>query len=180
MPPFNLALSGKMCSGKTTAAKFAMSKLEKVEKISFSDPIYEIARKYFGMVEKDREILIWVGEKFRERDPKIWVKLLKQRVKDLNAQGVSVIIDDVRLPVELEALHEVGFYTVRLNISPPEQEKRIRTLYPETFQDHLAKRNHYTETALDDDSVQWNSYIAHDLRTDMIQNIISKIILRNV
>jgi hypothetical protein len=173
----NLCFSGKICSGKSTCAKYAQSLIPNSQVISFADPIYEIADRYWGMQEKDRSLLIFIGESWRKRDPEIWVKILLKKVKELNARGASVIIDDLRMQQEFDALREAGFYTVRLNVSEVEQEKRIRELYPETFQEHLDKRkNSSTECSLDDTDISWDTYIAHDISRHMMTKSVETII----
>ena len=174
----NIAFSGKMCSGKSTCAEHAVQRIgfDKTERLSFADPIYEIAERYWGMKEKDRDLLIFIGESWRQRDPDIWVKILLQKVKELNEQGKSVIIDDLRMPQEMAALKQAGFYTVRLNVSPPEQERRLRELYPDTFEAHLKKRNSYTECSLDDMNISWDTYMAHDLSMHMMKKGVETIV----
>jgi len=161
----NIAFSGKMTSGKSTCAEYAAQIMgfDKSERLSFADPIYEIAHDYFGMGQKDRSLLIWIGETFRAREPLIWVRLALEKVRELNARGIWVIVDDVRMQAEFDALRNAGFYMVRLNISELEQEKRIRELYPEQFDHHLAKRNDLTECSLDSSNIAWDIFIAHDL-----------------
>ena len=174
----NIAFSGKMCSGKSSCAEHVSQTLgcENVERLSFADPIYEIAHDYFDMGQKDRALLIWVGETFRAREPLIWVRLALEKIKELNAQGISVIIDDLRMTQEFDALKNAGFYMVRLNVSEFEQETRIRKLYPETFVEHLAKRNSSTECSLDSSNIMWDSYFAHDISKVMMCKSVETII----
>ena len=174
----NLAFSGKMCAGKSTCAEMACQIIgfDKSERLSFADAIYEIAHEYWGMTQKDRDLLIFIGESWRARDPLIWVKIALEKIRELNAQGKWVIIDDLRMPQEFEALSAAGFYMVRLNITEPEQEKRLQTLYPDSFQEHLDKRNNLTECALDDTNILWDCYISHDLAEDMMKKSIQTIL----
>ena len=116
---------------------------------------------------------MFIGESWRKRDKNIWVKILLRTVQQLNNQGKSVIVDDLRMLQEFEALEKAGFFTVRLNVSPLEQEQRIKSLYPDTFQDHLDKRESKTETSLDDhETIPWDVYFAHDIKKEMMKNII--------
>jgi hypothetical protein len=174
----NIAFSGKMCSGKSTCADHAVQTIgfDKAVRLSFADPIYSIADKYWGMKEKDRDLLIFIGESWRKRDPMIWVKILLKKVKELNDQGISVIVDDLRMKQEFDALRDAGFYIVRLNVSEVEQETRIRQLYPEQYDHHLAKRNNSTECSLDDTSISWDIWTAHDLNMVMMKKSVETII----
>lgn len=173
---FNIAFSGPMASGKTTAAEYAKSKVERSVILSFANPIYEIARKYWGMKEKDRDLLIFIGESWRKRDPLIWVDITMRKIEELNRLGYSVFIDDLRLPLEFAALAEAGVHLVRLNISSQEQEKRLKDKYPDTYEEHLKKTQHETETALDDVNLRWDQWIAHDLSEHMTEKSIDTII----
>ena len=174
----NLAFSGKMTSGKSTCADHAIQTigLDNAVRLSFADPIYEIAHKYWNMQEKDRQLLIFIGETWRKRDPMIWVNILLQKVKELNAHGISVIIDDLRMKQEFDALKNAGFYMVRLNVSEFEQESRIRSLYPNSFDEHLAKRNNSTECSLDSSNILWDVYFAHDISKVMMKKSVETII----
>jgi len=173
---FNIAFSGKMTAGKSTAAEHVHHLIEDSIVLSFADPIYDIARKYWGMESKERPLLIFIGESWRKRDSDIWVKILLRKVKELNAQGKSVIIDDLRLPAEFAALSKAGVHLVRLNISPQEQARRLKDKYPGTYKEHLKKTQHETETALDDTNLNWSNWFAHDLTMHMTEKSIETII----
>ena len=173
---FNIAFSGSMVSGKTTAANYAREKHPESVVLSFADPIYEIARKYWGMAHKDRDLLIFIGESWRKRSPTIWVDIMLREIIKYNEQGLSVFIDDLRLPAEFDALVENGVHMVRLNISEQEQVKRLKENYPETYEEHLKKTLHETETALEDTNLKWSNWFAHDLTMHMTQKSIDTII----
>lgn len=183
-----IALSGKMCSGKTSIRKH-LEITEAYEGGSFADPIKTLEfiqatypreewNKKVSMVvnrlmpvnsipgmfkrirfkqdllrafnkfpqtphTKNRELLQYIGtEVGRRHDPDIWVKYLLRRAEKWN----KFVIDDVRFPNELKALNKAGFITIRLVVSPGEQEKRIKRLYGNV---DPAVHKHESETALD-------------------------------
>lgn len=155
-----IAISGKFCSGKTTAANLICSLDDRFVKISFADPIYELAEEFFGMKRenKDRDLLIHIGQTFREKDPDVWVKALIRRSEQLVKDGKFVVVDDMRLQNEFDALYGSGFHLMRLEVNPEIQEKRLKKLYPDTFTKHLEKRTHITETDLDREQ-RWDTVV---------------------
>lgn len=172
----NIAFSGPMASGKSTAAVHAHQIEPDSVVMSFAAPIYEVAKKYWGMEEKDRDLLIFIGESWRKRDPDIWVNIMLREIKKWNDRGISVFIDDLRLPAEFEALSKADVHLVRLNISEQEQERRLRDKYPDTYEEHLKKTKHETETALEDTNLPWSCWFAHDLSLVMTKKSIETIV----
>lgn len=45
----------------------------------------------------------------------LWAKVAKSRIEWLMSHGKSVVVDDMRFPNELEAIEELGGYTVEIN-----------------------------------------------------------------
>lgn len=102
-------INGRSLAGKDTLADYLVKEYG-FKKVSFAEPIYEIARKYFDMKKKDRKLLQDIGEKFREIDPDIWVKLL---IKSLNKHD-RYVISDVRRANEYIKCKEKGFIPIRI------------------------------------------------------------------
>jgi len=148
-----IAISGKMCSGKTTATKHLQSLDESFVTMSFADPIYELAEIYFGMdrENKDRDLLIHIGESFRAKDPDVWVRHFMNLSNIAAGAGHNILSDDARLVNELEALKQHGWITIRLEVSRDEQLRRLKAKYPDTYADHVENLEHATETALDNE-----------------------------
>ena len=162
-----LAFSGKMCSGKTTLADLLLHHDPRFVKVSFADPIYALAREYFGMDEKDRDLLIHIGEAFRARDEQVWINAFLRNVAKLEAEGKSILVDDLRLPHEYKALAAAGFKLVRLNVSEQAQEDRLTKKYPGDAATHLAKRTHETECALDN-VWDWDVFATRDAQVESV------------
>ena len=60
-----IAIIGKICSGKSFLANYLEDKY-KFTKLSFADPLKKIAKEYYGMVNKDRELLQELALKMKE------------------------------------------------------------------------------------------------------------------
>ena len=162
-----------MCSGKTTFAG-KICEQENFIKLSFASPIYDIAREYFGMEEKDRALLNAIGESFRKIDPLVWVKAFIKKANELESSGKHVVCDDLRTEDEHKALRSAGWCLIRLNVSEEEQERRICDCYPETSQTHIQRRNVFTETALDN-VMDWDVYFSQDVSKNVYFDSISKL-----
>ena len=131
------AFSGRFGSGKTTGATMVMDLLPNTVILSFASEIKLIATKYFGMdpLKKDRHLLQQIGQKFREIDPDIWVKILLSKIP----VDKNVVIDDLRMPNEYTALLENGFTIIRLNVQPSVQLERLKRIYPSNWEDHIKR-----------------------------------------
>ena len=97
-----IAISGKMCTGKTFISNLLINHFEKenlkLHKLSFADDVYKIAIELFSMKTKNRQLLQSIGTKMREIDKDIWAKSTIERSKKLQ----NIIIDDLRYPNELK------------------------------------------------------------------------------
>ena len=144
-----IAITGKMCSGKTTLSKYLVSIEPRFQVFSFGKIVKEVASDLFQMDPnfKDRSLLTSIGQKMREIEPDVWANYVINQTKDLN----YCIIDDLRYQNEYELLAKEGWKIIQLNISKELQEQRIQSIYPENYQDHLKNRTHASER----NSFQW-------------------------
>lgn len=171
-----IAITGKMCSGKSTLANYICSLDQRYQIYSFGKKVKDVAQDVFKMdpMKKDRTLLTSIGTKLREIDPDVWTKYIIHQT-----QGHSFcIIDDLRYQNEYEYLIQNDFKIIQLNVSPELQEKRIKEIYPHNFQDHLDNRNHISER----NEFQWvenhlpDLIIDSSLSVQKIQNIINDFI----
>jgi hypothetical protein len=143
-PGRKIALSGKMCSGKTTSSDAFIAKWNTFKRASIAGRLKEIAIKVFGMNPdpkmKDRALLQRLGTDLRIIDENAWLNVF------FNGLSGDTVCDDVRYLNELEAFNKNGFITVRLKVDPDVQMERINNLYPDFDLDQLA---HKSETDLD-------------------------------
>ena len=96
-----IAITGKMCSGKTTIATYLIAKNNQFVKISFADKVKEIATDLFNMKEKNRYLLQSIGTKMREIDEDVWASYTVNKACKQN----FVIIDDLRYKNEMNKYH---------------------------------------------------------------------------
>ena len=138
-----IAITGKMCSGKTTLSNYICSVEPRFKIFSFGKKIKEVANDLFNMdpMIKDRSLLISIGQKMREIDSEVWINYVIRQTEDHE----FCLIDDLRYQNEYDALLKNGFKIIQLEISPLLQEKRIREVYPDNCEDHLSARNHLSE-----------------------------------
>ena len=145
-----IAFSGKICSGKSTAANIVQDILgceASVAKLSVASRVKELAIDLFGMEQKDRKLLQVLGQKMKEIDPNVWTRALIKQIN--NCGDKHIVIDDLRFPNELSALRENGFIIIRLEIQPELQLERIKKTYPDTWESHVSRLDNISETALD-------------------------------
>lgn len=109
-----IAFCGKMGSGKSTAANILLKKHKGISVQSFSTPMKRIAKEFFGMTEKDRDLLIAIGEKLKEIDKHVWLKYFLRYLDGYPLNLQSTIIDDLRFPFEAKGLREHGFIIIRV------------------------------------------------------------------
>jgi len=189
-----IAISGKMGSGKTTLFNairdfhnqnhyiLTGEQEDLVTRLSLADPVKEVASRYFGMppTTKDRKLLQQIGQKFREIDPDVWVKLLDKKAQllenkhDSPTKWEAVICDDVRFPNEANSLKDAGWIMIRLEVSEKEQQRRLKAAYGATWEDHWKNRNEISETALDNETEQWD-FVFEDLPLNKIDEAIEEI-----
>jgi hypothetical protein len=136
-----IAITGKMCSGKSSIANFLVEGDNRFKIYSFGKKVKDVAKDLFDMKEKDRTLLVSIGTKMREINPDVWVNyVIKQTEKQTHC-----IVDDLRYQNEYEALSKAGFKIIQLKLDPQIQENRIKQVYPNNFEDHLKNINHISE-----------------------------------
>lgn len=149
MSAIRLAFSGKMRSGKDTAADFVVNQLKSegwhVERLAFADALRDIrgyAQRVCGFPEgKDRVFEQWAGTEWaRNIDPDVWAKVLERKLMDPDVMASAVVVTDLRFPNEFKMLRRMGFTLVRVCAS--QQLRLARGAEPSAL-------HHASETGLD-------------------------------
>lgn len=151
--PSNVAIVGKMCTGKSTLSDCLRERADRCEfaRLSFATRIKQLAVELFDMPPgtKDRDLLCYIGRVMRERDRTVWIRALLKMVKNYNEAGVSVVVDDCRFKAELVALRAAGFRVVQCKCSEATQLERLKAVYPRDWPAHVLKRDSPSECDLD-------------------------------
>lgn len=149
-----IAFTGKMGSGKSTAAK----QLEKlgyyVTILKFAAPLYDIQELIYRRIEpiirrdhtfeKDRKLLQLLGTEWgRSLDEDLWVKLWKQDVEKLTNRFKDrpnhiIVVDDCRFDNEAQAVTDKGGYIV--NIQCDGLAYSTRTILSKSGTEHSSER----------------------------------------
>jgi len=166
-----IAITGKMCYGKTTVANI-IKEYDEYRIFSFGQKVKDIATDLFDMQNKDRTLLTSIGTKMREIDSDIWVKYIIKNCRDLE----NVVIDDLRYQNEYRYLIKNNFKIIVLTLPVEIQIERIMKLYPENYQDHLNNMFHVSEKGIDFiDNDRLNIDMSQDIET--IRDIIYKFLM---
>ena len=146
-----VAISGKMCTGKSTLLKILQSKEPLFTRVSLADPVKDVAWNYFMMPkgEKDRKLLQQIGQRFRSIRASVWIDILHHKGNLMLTKGEFPICDDVRFPNELESMRDKNWVLVRLTLPEEEQLNRIKRTYGNGWEGHWVNRNEESETSLD-------------------------------
>ena len=138
-----IAVTGKMCSGKTTLCNYLCQIEPRFQIFSFGKKVKQVATDLFQMdpLVKDRSLLINLGTKMREIDSNVWINYVIEQTKDIK----YCLVDDLRYQNEYEALLQNGFQIIQLQVPDELQEQRIKEIYPHNYQDHLKNINHLSE-----------------------------------
>lgn len=148
----NIALAGKMKSGKSTLAQ-ALEELDLCTSIlSFSQPIRD-GLKVMGITKAPHPELYRKGAQYLGTDlvraeyPDWWIDLARKKILHdpwYSDDHVTIVVDDCRFENEFEALKDLGFLMVWLDVSEATQLSRGAepdrlTHASETGLDHISK-----------------------------------------
>jgi hypothetical protein len=173
-----IAISGKICSGKTTITNFVKNFLKEDKhnieciELSFAARLKELCVELFDMpsdpLKKDRDLLQSFSDDCKKYNENVWVNSIINKAKDID----HVIVSDVRFKHEADRLKQSGFILIRLDIgSEEEQKERIRILYDDLSKQNL---NHKSETDMDNYDKYDYRFLSDDKLKDNIVNILNK------
>jgi hypothetical protein len=173
-----IAISGKMCSGKSFCSNMIAEKYPQFKTFSFADKLKKTAHELFFQdykikeggehtlvqMYKNRRLYVDFGQRMREIEPNVWINHV---LKDTN--GVQfALIDDLRFKNEMKALKINGWKTVRLNVSRELQIERLKNTY-NNYHHHLSNIDSLPEVDLDDvDEAEYDLVLhQHDNNVDI-------------
>lgn len=111
-----IAFGPFMRSGKDTACEW-LKETYGGKIFRFSHKLYktsEAVQKTLGFpVEKDRELLLFLGKYAKEKDPYIFVDQVKNKILQ-QEQSTNIFVSDVRREEEARMLKEQGFILVKI------------------------------------------------------------------
>ena len=137
-----IAITGKMGSGKSWIANLLVERYG-FYKTSFAKRVKELVVELFDTHEKNRELLIKFASYMRQIDSEVWIR---QTLKDIDSQkNQHVVIDDLRLNNEYQALKKKGWFFIKLNIDEDLRVQRIKDTYLNDAESHLKHKYSITE-----------------------------------
>jgi len=145
--PLKIGICGRMASGKTTLAQEIIQASGNAEILSLAGEVKNVAKRIFGMVEKDRPLLQQIGMKMREIEEDVWLNFLLRRADESDAK--IVVVDDVRFINEVDKMREAGFVMIKINIDEDLQLNRLKSTYGEDWESHWENRNNPSEQQVD-------------------------------
>lgn len=163
-----IGFCGQAATGKTTAQRYLMSKLNNIEPITIAHPIKILARKIynlsvkqvFGTLEEKetvdprwgkspRELMQDLGEQVRnETFDDVWIQAAYNRIllHQETHQNFYYVIDDVRYYNEIRFLKNLGALLVKLEVPGDAKSKygghiseQEITKVPKWYFDHIIK-----------------------------------------
>jgi len=173
-----IAISGPMCSGKSTISKFICENNPDYKVYSFGQKIKDLAIELFEMNKntKDRSLLINIANKMKEINQNVWINYIIKECLD----KVNCLIDDLRFENELNVLKNSGdWYFIVLQIPKETRIKRIKELYLDNFEDHIKNMNDISEKGLTDFPKDKTLYISEDTTDNIEKSILDFISQKN-
>jgi dephospho-CoA kinase len=136
-------------AGKDTVAEYLRDEYNFLN-FSFAEPIYTIARQYFGMIEKDRLLLQKTGEAMRSVRESVWVDYTFNWIKKLEEKTIrkKFSISDLRRINEYERAIQEGFFPIRVVCDRDVAIQRI-----------IRRDGHCDESLLDNESESGTRHI---------------------
>ena len=153
-----IAISGKMCSGKSFCSNLIKQRYPQFKLFSFAGKLKSVTHDLFwdqyqivggnentiSQSHKSRRLYVDVGQRMRDIDPDVWTKYVLKESKNAD----YAIIDDLRFKNEMNALKKEGWKVVKLNITRDQQIKRLKSTYTNS-DEHILGLDSETEKDLD-------------------------------
>ncbi|MDP5273205.1 AAA family ATPase [Chengkuizengella axinellae] len=157
-----IAITGRKRSGKDTVASY-ISHRYGGGTFAFAELMKYYAHELFGEpTEKDHDLYQWFGQAMRERDPNIWIRMCFDNIDRLRPYIPfdHVIITDLRMRNEFNALKDRGYTIIRVNAPEELRIKRMKEAGDMEVGDEKLREilNHDTEKYVDTFAVDCDVY----------------------
>lgn len=196
----NIALVGKMGSGKTTIAN-ALAEYHGYQRISWADGVRYVASLAYGPIDYNKQYQIRLpdnsmstltGRQILQRvgtdalrnnvDLDFWIKTLFNRLTN-DPNGGPWVVDDSRFDNEAMSARANGWLTVQVKVNEEARIERIHRLYPEADSSTIqhSSENSFSGTYID--IAIWNT--TPDVRKTVDQlmataaNQVEQLLMRN-
>ena len=114
-----IALSGLKRSGKDTIGSYLIQNYS-CKRFAFADEVKRLARELFPeeFVQNDKpvDLLQWLGNTMRQRNPDVWINKLSTMIQLTKDPVPNLVVTDVRYPNEVQALKNLGFTIVKVQV----------------------------------------------------------------
>ena len=114
-----IALSGLKRSGKDTIGSYLIQRYN-CKRFAFADEVKRLARELFPeeFVQNDKpvDLLQWLGNTMRQRNPDVWINKLSTMIQLTKDPVPNLVVTDVRYPNEVQALKKLGFTIVKVQV----------------------------------------------------------------
>ena len=114
-----IALSGLKRSGKDTIGSYLIQNYS-CKRFAFADEVKRLARELFPeeFVQNDKpvDLLQWLGNTMRQRNPDVWINRVSTMIQLTKDPVPNLVVTDVRYPNEVQALKNLGFTIVKVQV----------------------------------------------------------------
>lgn len=114
-----IALSGLKRSGKDTIGSYLIQNYG-CKRFAFADEVKRLAKELFPeeFVQNDKpvDLLQWLGNTMRQRNPDVWINMLTTKILLTKDPVPNLVVTDVRYPNEVQALKNLGFTIVKVQV----------------------------------------------------------------
>lgn len=118
-----IALVGLKRSGKDTFGRIATDEYS-FTRMAFADNVKQLAHKLYPEEYKDTdkpvELLQWLGETLRQRNPDVWINLfaddlmISDAVDTMYDMDSNIVVTDCRYQNEVDFLKSKGFIIIKI------------------------------------------------------------------
>lgn len=178
----SVALVGRFAAGKTTAA-MALCDEYGYSRVSMAANMKYIVAEAYGTIDKAelvpvmhrdgtpyelsvREVLQKLGESVKDFDRDLWLRWL---LRDIEVMPGPLVMDDTRLPFEVDALRERGWLIVKIEVPEIIRMERYRALHGRLPTE--AEMAHISEMSID--TILPDMYVNGELPPELIADEIA-------